>query len=173
MLTPMKLNRLLPLALSAALGFTLNAAFNSSFHAQNAPSKVGFITADLALKAHPLNKDVEAIRVLLQKDIAPFATTITALQAKGTGITAKEKQDLDVATKAAEVVRNKYSDQVAPKVKKINEDVNAVIAAVATKQGFAILMDKGIAATSGLVVYADEASLDITKDVVAAVEAKK
>jgi outer membrane protein len=169
----MKLNRLLPLALSATLGFTLNAALNGSFHAQNAPTKVGFITADLALKAHPLNKDVETIRAALQKEIAPAAKIITDLQNKGTAISATEKDILASTTKKAEDIRTKYSNQVAPIVKKINEDVNGTIAAIATKQGFAILMDKGIAATSGLVVYADEASLDITKDVVAAVEAKK
>ncbi len=169
----MKLNRLFPLALSAALGFTLNSALNGSFHAQTAGGKVGFITADAALKAHPLNAQVEVIRTALQKEIAPAAKIITDLQNKGTAITATEKDVLTSTTKKAEDIRKKYSDQVAPLVEKINSDVNGVIKETATKQGFSILMDKGIAATSGLVVYADEKELDLTDTVVAAVKAKK
>lgn len=173
MLTAMKsiqiLRKTLPFVLCGLIGYTLSGPF----HAQTAPNRIGFINADEALKAHRLNSKIEEIRTNLRKEVDPLTKQADDLKAKGDKLSAADKDTLNQTLQLIEGIRKKYSDQVAPLIDKINADVNLVIKDTAEKQGFSILMDRAVAASSGLVVYADEQNLDVTQTIVNAVQNQK
>ena len=159
--------RTISLLVAAGLGFGAN-----SFHAQTAATKVGFVNTDAIFKVHPLNAGIEKIKASATAELTPLSKQITDLQTKGDKITAKEKQDLETAIKTAQPIQQKWRDQILKATEPMNASVNKALADIAAKQGFSIVMERSVAASSGLVVYADEANTDITDTVIKAVSAK-
>lgn len=159
--------RTIPLLVAAGLGFAAN-----SFQAQTAASKVGFVNTDEVFKKHPLSVGIEKIKADATKELAPLSKQINDLQAKGDKMTAKERQDLETAVKTAQPIQQKWRDQVLRATEPMNDSVNKALKDIAVKQGFSIVMERSVAASSGLVVYADEANVDLTDTVIKAVTAK-
>lgn len=76
--------------------------------------------------------------------------------------TAQEQQAYRTAVQRLETAGQKWSEQQGSVLRPITEDIDMVIGRVAKEQGFAIVLDQEIAASSGLVVYAAQ-ELDLTQ----------
>ncbi len=155
----MNLKVLAPTLALAALGFGTLAP-----RAQTAPQKIGFVDVSRVLEAHPSNASIKALQDKATKELAGLDTQIKAIQAKGSGATAAEK---DQATQLITTIQAKakdYDAQIGKAVAPVETAVDAAVTATAKTQGFSVIMDKKLAA-NGLVIYAD-ASTDLTDAVV-------
>lgn len=156
----MNLKTLAPLAVVAALGFG-----SLMPHAQTGAQKIGFVNVSEVLKAHPGNATIVALQAKEKAELDPMVAQIKAIQDKGAAATAAEK---DQATQLLTTVQAKdkdYSAQIQKLVAPVETAVDAAVSSTAKAQGFSVIMDKGIAATSSLVIYADP-STDLTATVI-------
>ncbi|GEM86741.1 OmpH family outer membrane protein [Meiothermus granaticius] len=142
-----------------------------SLVAQNkaVPTKIGYIDAEKVVQAYPTYKNIKDIQTQAQNELKPLQDKLTPLQAKiqSGSATAKDQQDYQVMLKAYQEAAKKWQDKSQAALKPITEAIDKVISTVAQQQGFAMIFDKKVAASSGLVVYADE-SLDLTEAVIKA-----
>lgn len=166
---PLNLNtrRIAPALVTAALvgAFTLPQA-------QTKPTKVGFVNAQTVLKAHPQGAAAAKLRDDATKELQPLADRLRALQTKiSTGTaTAAERQEFDIKNKTYQESTKRWQDKIDKALAPITKDVDSAVAAAAKKEGFAIVMDRLVAQQSGLVVYADESSTDLTDEVISALK---
>ena len=157
------MKKILPILLTVALvgAFTLPQG-------QSRPTRIGFVNAQEVLKNHPQGAAAAKLRDDAQKEINPLLEQARALQTKvQTGsATAAERQQLDTLTKTIQATQKRWQDRIDKALAPITKDVDAAVSAAAKAQGFSIVFDRAIAAQSGLVIYADEASTDLTDEVV-------
>ncbi|WP_216318517.1 OmpH family outer membrane protein [Deinococcus aestuarii] len=154
----MKINAtsLAPLAIVAAFGLGTLAP-----HAQTTPQKLGFVDVQRMLSAHPADKDLQAIQQKANAELEGLQKQIQAIDAKGAGATAAEKQNRTTLVSTIQAKAKAYDDQMKPKMQTVEKAVDTAVNAVAKANGYSIVMDRGVAARSGLVVYADNAT-DLT-----------
>ncbi|MCS7057455.1 MAG: OmpH family outer membrane protein [Meiothermus sp.] len=133
------------------------------------PTRVGYIDAEKVVQAHKDFKKVQDIRNQAERELKPIRDQIQALEAKirAGNATAKEQQDYRIAAQSLQEAGKKWTERANTALKPITEEIDRVIARIAQQQGFAIILDKKVAATSGLVVYAAE-ELEITDAVIKA-----
>ncbi|WP_424951899.1 OmpH family outer membrane protein [Deinococcus sp.] len=152
----MNLKTLAPIAVVAALGFgTLTP------HAQTAPQKIGFVNVPEVIKANPNSTAITTVQTKANTELGALDTQIKAIQAKGAGATAAEKEQATQLTATLTAKAKDYNDQI----NKLLAPIDAAVSATAAAQGFSVIMDKSIAATSSLVIYADP-STDLTATVI-------
>ena len=156
----MNVKTLAPIAVVAALGFGSLVP-----HAQTAPQKIGFVNVAEVLKAHPSNASITALQTKANTELGALDNQIKAIQAKGAGATAAEKDQATQLTTTLNAKVKDYNDQLAKATAPVEKAVDAAVSTTAKAQGFSIVMDKGIAATSSLVIYADPGT-DMTATVI-------
>lgn len=158
----MKAVKLLPVAAVASLAFVTLAP-----HAQtSAPQKIGFVNVDAVYNAHPSWATFQKARTDAAAKLKPTEDQIRTLQAKGTNISAQERQNLDTLVKTYQTTQQQLTDDINKRLEPIDADVNKAIAAAAKAQGFTVVMNRAVAASSQLVIYADEQTTDFTQAVV-------
>ncbi len=152
------------------LGLALLLALTTPFLAQNrtTPTRVGFVDADALVQAHKDYPKVKNLQDQARKELAPLEEKIKPLDQKVRSgqASAKERQDYEALVKAYQDTLKKWQERQNEVLKPILEDVDQAIAKVAKAQGFAVVMSRQVAAQSGLVVYADEESTDLTQAVI-------
>lgn len=151
---------LAPLALVAAFGLG-----NLAPHAQTTATKIGFVDVDALFAAHPSDKDIKAIQSAANKELTDLDAKIKAIDAKGTAATAAEKQQREQLVTTINAKSKSYSDQMAAKAAPVEKAVDTALGNYAKQNGYAVIMDRSIAQQSGLVVYADSATTDLTEAV--------
>lgn len=147
---------LAPVAIVAAFGLGTLAP-----HAQTAPQKIGFVDVAKVLAAHPNDKDIQAIQTKANDELKALADKINAIDAKGASATAAEKDSRTQLVATYQAKQKTYNDQVQPKVAVVEKAVDTAISSVAKANGYSVVMDRGVAARSALVVYAED-NTDLT-----------
>ncbi|GIW27632.1 MAG: hypothetical protein KatS3mg070_0995 [Meiothermus sp.] len=149
----------------------LSFLLGGSLIAQNrpTPNRIGYVDAEKIVQAHKDFKKVQDIRNQAERELKPIRDQLQPLEAKlrAGNATAKEQQDYRVLAQSLQEAGKKWSDRVNAALKPITEEIDQVIAKVAQQQGFAMIFDKKVAASSGLVVYAAD-ELEITDAVIKA-----
>lgn len=149
----------------------LGLLLGGSLIAQNrpTPSRIGYVDAEKVIQAHKDFKKVQDIRSQAERELKPIRDQLQPLEAKlrAGSATAKEQQDYRVLAQSLQEASKKWGDRVNTSLKPITEEIDQVIARVAQQQGFAMIFDKKVAASSGLVVYAAD-ELEITEAVIKA-----
>ncbi|WP_027882019.1 OmpH family outer membrane protein [Meiothermus rufus] len=142
-----------------------------SLVAQNrpTPTRIGYIDAEKVVQAHKDFKKVQDVRNQAERELKPLRDQLQALEAKirAGNASAKEQQDYRVLAQSLQEAGRKWTERSNAVLKPITEEIDQVIARVAQQQGFAMILDKKIAASSGLVVYAAE-ELEVTEAVIRA-----
>lgn len=141
---------LAPVAIVAAFGLGTLAP-----HAQTAPQKIGFVDVQRLLSSHPADKDVKSIQQKANTELGALEQQIKAIDAKGAQASAAEKQSRTTLVSTIQAKAKTYDDQLKPKTDAIEKAVDTAVSAVAKNNGVGIVMDRGVAARSGLVIYAD------------------
>ncbi|WP_102126157.1 OmpH family outer membrane protein [Deinococcus planocerae] len=154
----MKMNAkaLAPLAVVAAFGLGTLAP-----HAQTTPQKIGFVDVQRVLAAHPNDKDIQTIQQRANTELTALEKQIQTIDAKGAQATAAEKQNRTTRVSTLQAKAKSYQDQMKPKTDAVEKAVDAAVNTAARANGYSIIMDRGVAARSGLVVYADNTT-DLT-----------
>jgi outer membrane protein len=142
-----------------------------SLVAQNrpVPTRIGYVDAERIVQAHRDFRRVQEVRTQAERELRPIREQLQPLEAKlraGTA-TAREQQDYRVLAQSLQEAGRRWTERSNAVLRPITEEIDQVIARVAQQQGFAIVLDKQVAASSGLVVYAAE-ELDITEAIIRA-----
>lgn len=142
-----------------------------SLVAQNrqVPTRIGYVDAERIVQAHRDFGRVQEVRTQAERELRPIRDQLQALEARlraGTA-TAREQQDYRVLAQSLQEAGRRWTERSNTVMRPITEEIDQVIARVAQQQGFAIVLDKQIAANSGLVVYA-AGELEITDAVIRA-----
>jgi outer membrane protein len=161
------MKKILPII--AAIAVT--AAFTVPL-AQTRATRIGFVTAQKVLENHPQGKGVLDQRKKAEDELKPLQTQIVALQQKiGAGsATAAERQQYETLVKSYQTRLKALQDRQNKLLEPITKEVDAAVAKVAKAQGYVLVMDRAIAASSGLVIYADPDGTDLTDEVIAEVK---
>lgn len=141
---------------------------------KDVPTRVGFIDAETVIAAHPGYGKVKAVREQADKELAPLVEKLKSLEEKlqSGKATAKDRQDYQVLLEAYNKAKAKWAPKIQKALDPIVKEVDQVVAEVAKAQGFAVIMNRRVAAQSNLVVYADP-STDLTQAVVEALKKLK
>ncbi len=139
--------------------------------AQNQPTatKIGYLNARAVVEAHPQFARVKEIQTKAEAELKPLREQLQPLDAKirAGNATAQEQQSYRTLSQNLQDSVKKWNDQQNAALRPITEDIDKIVSKVAQEQGFAIVLDQEVAASSGLVVYAAQ-ELDITQAVVRA-----
>ncbi len=132
------------------------------------PTAICFVNAQQVLEAHPDGAKVLEARKAAEAELKPLVQQIQALQQKiqAGSATAAERQQYDTLVKTYQTRSKALQDAQNKLLEPITTAVDAAVAKVAPLRGCSIVLDRQIAASSGLVIYADPGT-DITKDVIA------
>ncbi len=156
------LKKIIPVLLAVAL----TAAFTLP-NAQSKATKIGFVNAQKVLECHPDGKNIIAQRKKAEDELKPIQQQIQALQAKlqQNTATAAERQQYDVLAKSYQARAKQLQDKFDKLLTPVTKDVDTAVSKVAKAQGYVMVMDRLIASSSGLVIYADPEGTDLTDDV--------
>lgn len=136
---------------------------------QSTASKIGYLNARAVVEAHPQFTRVKDLQARAEAELKPLRDQLQPLDAKirAGNATAQEQQTYRTLAQSLQETSKKWSDQQNAALRPITEEIDQLISKVAKEQGFAIVLDQEVAASSGLVVYAAE-ELDITQAIVRA-----
>jgi outer membrane protein len=153
------------LAVAATAAFTVPLA-------QTKATRIGFVTAQKVLENHPQGKGIVDQRTKATEELKPLQTQIVALQQKiqGGTATAAERQQYETLAKTYQARAKALQDKISKLLEPITKEVDLAVQKVAKAQGYVLVMDKAIAASSGLVIYADPDGTDLTDEVIAEVK---
>ncbi len=139
--------------------------------AQNQPTatKIGYLNARAVVEAHPQFARVKEIQAKAEAELKPLREQLQPLDAKirAGNATAQEQQSYRTLSQNLQESVTKWNNQQNAALRPITEDIDKIVSKVAQEQGFAIVLDQEVAASSGLVVYAAQ-ELDITQAIVRA-----
>ncbi|CAM4183961.1 OmpH family outer membrane protein [Deinococcus marmoris] len=155
---------LAPVAIVAAFGLGTLAP-----QAQTPAQKIGFVNVATLLASHPNDKDIKAIQTKADAELQVLDKQVKAIDAKGAAATAADKQQRDTLVKTIQAKAADYDKQIDPKITAVEKSVDTAVSVIAKSNGYAVVMDRDVAAKSGLVIYADPGT-DVTA---AAVKALK
>lgn len=138
------------------------------------PTRVGFVDAETVIQAHPRYGEVEELQKQADAELKPLLEKLRPLEEKLAAgkATAKDREDYQVLTEAVKKHREKWGPRIQEKLDPLIKEADQVVAQVAREQGFAVIMNRRVAAASNLVVYADP-NTDITQAVVEALKKLK
>lgn len=142
--------------------------------AQTKRTRIGFVNVAQVVAAVPggaayndLRKKVDADLLKRQKSIQQLATKANRTRAKA-DITALNKAQQSFVS-----AQKSYNSRLAAAFKPVASRVDSTIAAVAKSGGFSVVLDREVAARSRLVVYGNNASTDLTPNILKALKKKK
>ncbi|GIW37946.1 MAG: hypothetical protein KatS3mg074_344 [Meiothermus sp.] len=139
--------------------------------AQNQPTatKIGYLNARAVVEAHPQFARIKEIQAKAEAELKPLRDQLQPLEAKirAGSATAQEQQNYRILAQSLQETGKKWTDQQNEALRPITEDIDKLVSKVAQEQGFAIVLDQEVAASSGLVVYAAQ-ELDITQAILRA-----
>lgn len=149
----MKMNAkaLAPLAIVAAFGLGTLAP-----HAQTPGSKVGFVDVPSLMSSVAGFKEADDLDKKYQGEFAALQKQAQDIQAKGAAATAADKDKLTQLSATYNAKMKDYEAQVPAKFAPIEAKVDKALNDYAKANGFSVIMSRGAAAQSGLVVYADD-----------------
>jgi outer membrane protein len=139
--------------------------------AQNPPQKVGFVDVQKVIASFSQGKKFNTLDSQAQAALAPLKKQVTALQAKiqGGQATAQDQQNLNTAISTYQTALKKWQAKLNAAYAPVAKAIDKAVRAVAPQQGFSIIMNADIAASSHLVIYANSQSTDLTQAVISQV----
>ncbi|ADV66995.1 OmpH family outer membrane protein [Deinococcus maricopensis] len=155
-------------AKTALLALGATAALAAPASAQAASTKIGIVNVDTVIAALPGASNYASLRKKADADLAAQAKKISDLQAKVASgkATSADQTTLKNAITAYNTSNANYQKQIQSQFSPLAKKVDAAISAVAKANGYAMIFDYAVAQRSGLVIYANTASTDITSLVV-------
>lgn len=132
---------------------------------QRASTRVAIVDVARVVSAAPGGASYAALRKEADANLQKQAQRVQTLQQKVASktATAKDRTDLDAAVKTFNTSSANYKKQLEQKFAPVASTVNTAIKNAAAAQGFAIVLDANVAKTSGLIVYADTKTVDLTQ----------
>ena len=164
------MKRFLPttILLSILSFFALSAA------QEQQPLSIAFVDAGAVLAAHPAGAQAQQLeeqaRTELQEIQANVEPLLTRLNS-GEELTAEERSTLDLSQRTYQETQTRYREEIQATIQPAEEAVDAIVAEIAEANGYTLILNRGVAQTSALVVYGPNVP-DITEQVIERVSAE-
>ena len=150
------------------------AVLSFSAIAQESGGKLGFVSVTALIEATPEGQAVLEIRLAASEELRPLQTQLELYNQQAQAGTLSEADraqanllQLDYTQKIQE-----YQANLDAAYSSFSQVIDPAIAQSAKDQGFAVVMNSEIAASSGLVIYADPEATNLTEDVKAKLQPK-
>ncbi len=140
----------------------------SHLSGQGRDTKVVFIRSQAAILAHPAGAQVDQLKQQAQAEIDGLVASLQDLEARlaaGDQLSPEENERYQALVTSINAVQERYAQDIDAAARPAIETVNAILADLATENGYTIIMDADEARNLDLVVYADD-DLDITQMVI-------
>ncbi|KEF34386.1 outer membrane chaperone OmpH [Deinococcus sp. RL] len=139
--------------------------------AQQSRARVGFVNVQQAVAAMPNSANYLSLQKRVDADLAAKQANLQKLatQAQKTR-KAADVQAYQKAQQSLVAAQKNYNARLAKEFAPLQSRLNSVVAAVARSSGFTVVLDRRVAAQSGVVVYANTAVTDLTPAVVKALK---
>ncbi|AWR86925.1 outer membrane chaperone Skp (OmpH) [Meiothermus taiwanensis WR-220] len=143
--------------------------------AQTQPTadKIGYLNARAVVEAHPQFAKVREVQARAEAELNPLQAELQSLENKirAGNATTQEQQTYRTLVQNLQAASQKWAEQQNSVLQPITQDIDKIVSRVAKEQGFAMVLDQEVAASSGLVVYAAQ-GLDLTPAIVQALPNK-
>ncbi|WP_181391963.1 OmpH family outer membrane protein [Deinococcus irradiatisoli] len=126
--------------------------------------KLGLVDVDKVIGVTKSGPSFAALQKKADADLSAQAKTIQELQAKVSSgrATLAERQALSKAQATFQASSKSYADQREKAFAPVASSVNAAVATAAKAQGYTVVFDKRKAASSGVIIYANTQSTELT-----------
>ena len=135
---------------------------------------IAFVDAGAVLAAHPAGAQAQQLEEQartelgeIQANVAPLLERLNA----GEELTAEERSTLDLSQRTYQETQARYREEIQATIQPAEQAVDAIIQEIAQANGYTLVLNQGVAASSALVVYAEEGFPNITQEVIDRVEA--
>jgi outer membrane protein len=142
--------------------------------AQESGTKLGFVSVNALIQATPEGQAVLEIRRAASEELQPIQNQLETYNKQVQAGTLSE-----AARAQANLLQLDYTQKIQEFQAKLDaayssfsQVIDPAIAQSAKDQGFAVVMNSEVAASSGLVIYADLDTTNLTEDVKAKLQAK-
>lgn len=134
-------------------------------HAQQKKSRVAFVNVPQLVSALPNSSAYLTLRKNVDADLTKRQASIRTLLTKAqSSPTAANRNALTKAQKDYAAAQKGYQSRLANAFKPLASKLDSAIATAAKANGYSVVLDRQVAARSGLVVYANPAT-DLTQAV--------
>ena len=139
--------------------------------AQQSRSRVGFVNVQQAVAAMPNSANYLSLQKRVDADLGAKQANLQKLAAQAQKTRkAADVQAYQKAQQSLVAAQKNYNARLAKEFAPLQSRLNSVVAAVARSSGFTVVLDRRVAAQSGVVVYANTAVTDLTPAVVKALK---
>jgi outer membrane protein len=135
--------------------------------AQDQATRIVFIDSQRAINAHPAGQAALELQQQAQEEITGLQNDIRAIiggAQSAQDLSPEQRANYETLTQSLQASQQRWQQDIEQAVAPALEAVNQAVAEVAQANGYAVVLDGVVAASSGLVVYAQE-GLDITDQV--------
>ena len=139
-----------------------------------APLSIAFVQNSKLLAAHPAGKAAEDLTQQARTELQQIATGLQPLIDKrnsGQQLTPEEQNTLELSQRTYQETQARYQQEIQDAAKPALTEINDIIAKVAEANGYTLVLNRELAATSSLVVYGAPSVPDITEEVVKEIQA--
>ena len=135
--------------------------------AQEPASKLGFVSLGAILQSTPAGVALLELQKTASAELKPLQLKLEAynIQAQAGTLTEADRAQANLLQQDYSQKLREYQAKLDTAYADFSSLVDPVIAQTAKDQGFAIVMNSEVAASSGLVIYADSEATDLTQDV--------
>ena len=139
--------------------------------AQKSRSRVGFVDVQQAVAALPGSSAYLSLSKRVDTDLSAKRINIQKLSAQAARTrSSSDRAALQRAQQSFLSAQQGYQGRLATAFKPLASRLNTTVAGVARGSGFTVVLDRRVAAQSGLVVYANIGATDLTPAVVRALK---
>ena len=158
------MKRFLPISLLVSLLslFALGAA-------QDQPLNIAFVDAGAVLAAHPAGAQAQQLEEQARTELGEIQANVQPLLERlnaGEELSADERSNLDLSQRTYQETQQRYREEIQATIQPAEEAVDTIINEIAETNGYTLVLNRGVAQTSALVVYAAEGFPDITQQVI-------
>lgn len=136
--------------------------------------KIAFIQSAQVLAAHPAGQEATRLSEQARTELEQIQQSVQPLLEKrnaGQALTAEEQDTLELTQRTLQETQQRYQQELDAAAQPAEEAIDAIIQEVAAEQGYTLILNYETARSSGLVVYADPATVpDITQEVISRIE---
>lgn len=139
--------------------------------AQKTRSRVGFVNVQQAVAAMPNSASYLSLQKRVDADLKAKQSNLQKLAAQAQKTRkAADVQAYQKAQQGLVTAQKNHDSRLAKEFRPLQTRMNSVVAAVARSSGFTVVLDRRVAAQSGVVVYANTGATDLTSAVVKALK---
>lgn len=157
-----------------SLVFALFALLAPLAAAQQEPLSIAFIRTSVVLAAHPAGQQVAQLTEQARTELEEIATTLQPLVARanaGEQLTPEERDTLELSQRTYQETQARYQQEIQTAGQPAEAAIDSIIRQVAEENGYTLVLNQDVAASSQLIVYAVDGVPDITEEVIARIEA--